>query len=341
MDYRKLGRSGLSVSTLCLGTMTFGENSEKSMMHGLGCSASDAMNILDRALDAGINVIDTANVYGDDGMSERIIGDWFEATGKRDRVVLATKGRFRMWDGPNGTGAARYHLRRAVEDSLRRLKTDHIDLYQIHMQDLDTPEEETLRTLDDLVRSGKVPYLGCSNYTAYRLCDALWTSEVKGLERYVALQAQYSRAVRGIERELAPLCQAKGVGILPWSPLAGGFLSGKHQRDGGREAGTRLARWNQWWMKFDNDRGWRTLDAVRDVAAELEATPAQVALAWLLTRPMVTSVIFGARTPEQLEDNLRAAALKLNDAQLATLDQASALELDYPNDFLKQIAGRW
>src|SRR5439155_2227711 len=220
MEYRTLGSSGLKVSTLCLGAMTFGEPDEKSMMHNIASDEATAHQMMDRALDAGVNFLDTADVYGNDGLSERVIGRWFAKTKKRDRYVLATKFRFRMGEGPNGTGASRYRIVRAVEESLARLQTGRIDLYQIHMQDIDTPEEETLRALDDLVRAGKVLYLGCSNYAAYRLTDSMWLSRTLGLERFVALQAQYSLVVRDLEREHVPLCEKFGLGILPWSPLA-------------------------------------------------------------------------------------------------------------------------
>src|SRR5262249_45746654 len=192
--------------------------------------------------DAGINFIDTADVYGNDGLSERVIGRWFERTKKRERVVLATKFRFRMGEGPNSSGASRLRIVKTVEDSLTRMNTDRIDLYQIHMQDVDTPEEETLRALDDCVRAGKVLYLGCSNYAAYRLVDSLWLSRSLGLERFVALQAQYSLVVRELEREHVPLCQKFGLGILPWSPLASGFLTGKYKKDVAPPAGTRAGQ---------------------------------------------------------------------------------------------------
>jgi aryl-alcohol dehydrogenase-like predicted oxidoreductase len=192
MEYRNLGASGVKVSTLCLGAMTFGEADDRSMMHAVSADEATAHAILSRALEAGINFIDTADVYGQDGLSERVVGRWLAASRARDRVVLATKFRFRMVEGPNGTGASRLRIVRAVEESLRRLGTDRIDLYQVHMQDLDTPEEETVRALDDLVRAGKVLYLGASNYTAYRLVDSLWLARSSGRERYVALQAQYS-----------------------------------------------------------------------------------------------------------------------------------------------------
>ena len=201
MQYRNLGRAGVKVSTLCLGGMTFGEPDATSMMHGAASPAEVAHAVLDRALAAGVNFVDVADVYGNDGLAERVLGDWFARSGRRDEVVLATKFRFRMQDGPNGAGASRLRIVRACEASLRRLGTDRIDLYQIHAQDLDTPEDETLRALDDLVRAGKVLYVGCSNYTAYRLVESLYTSEQQRLERFVSLQAQYSLAVRDLERE--------------------------------------------------------------------------------------------------------------------------------------------
>ena len=216
MQYRKLGRSGLEVSTLCLGTMTFGEADEKSFMHRVGCDEETAFAIMNRALDAGINFLDTADVYGQDGLTERVIGRWFARDGRRDEVVLATKFRFRMSDGPNGTGASRYRIVKMVENSLRRLGTDRIDLYQIHMQDLDTPEEETLRALDDLVRQGKVLYLGCSNYAAYRLVESLLLAEREHLHRFVSHQAQYSLVVRELEREHLPACE-RHVRLFPHS----------------------------------------------------------------------------------------------------------------------------
>src|SRR5258708_5578046 len=231
MEYRSLGKSGLKVPVLCLGAMTFGEADDKSFMHKLGCDDKTAFAIMSRALERGVSFIDTADVYGQDGLSERIVGAWMAEAKSRNRVVLATKFRFRMGDGPNATGASRYRIVRTVEDSLRRLKTDRIDLYQIHMQDIDTPEEETLRALDDLVRAGKVLYLGASNYAAYRLTDSQWISKSEHLHRFVALQMQYSLLVRDLEREHVPVCKQFGIGVLPWGPLASGFLSGKYARN--------------------------------------------------------------------------------------------------------------
>ena len=228
MEYRNLGGSGLRVSTLCLGAMTFGEADDKSFMHKAGSDVATSHALLDRAREAGINFVDTADVYGQDGLSERVLGDWFAlGGGRREQTVLATKFRFAMGDGPNKSGAARYRIVRCVDDSLRRLRTDRIDLYQIHMQDIGTPEEEVVRALDDLVTAGKVVYLGASNYAAYRLVDSLWTARSQHRARFVTLQAQYNLLVRDLEREHVPLMQQFGLGLLPWSPLAAGFDDGR------------------------------------------------------------------------------------------------------------------
>jgi aryl-alcohol dehydrogenase-like predicted oxidoreductase len=341
MEYRNLGHSGLKVSTLCLGTMTFGEADENSFMHGVGASEDVSFSIMDKALDSGINFFDTADVYGQDGLTERVIGKWFTARKRRDEVVLATKCRFRMAPGPLGTGASRRRIVRACEDSLRRLQTDRIDLYQIHMQDIETPEQETLRALDDLVRAGKVLYIGASNYAAYRLTESVLTSDRLGLERYVSLQAQYSLVVRDIEREHVPACKAYGLGIIPWSPLAGGFLSGKYSKDQVPPAGSRLEKWKQRYDGFDTPRNWKIIEAVRAVAAERNSTPAAVSLAWCLRKDTVTSVIFGARDLAQLDDNLAAASLVLSDGDMQRLDEASSFDVGYPYGFMKNVQGRW
>ena len=341
MKYKRLGNSGVKVSELCLGGMTFGEADEKSFMHKLGSDERTAWRVMSRALELGVNFIDTADVYGQDGLSERVIGNWFEREGRRNDVVLATKFRFTMGSGPNRSGASRYRIVRCVEDSLRRLKTDRIDLYQIHMQDIDTPEQETLRALDDLVRQGKVLYIGCSNYAAYRLMSSLWTSKTEHLASFVTLQAEYSLVVRELEREHIPLCREMGLGILPWSPLAGGFLSGKYERSAPVPAGTRLGEKKERFARFDNDRCWRALGVVKEVAAEVAATPASVSLAWLLSKPQVTSAIFGARDLAQLESNVKATELSLSVEQLKRLDDASKLELGYPYGFMGDVQGRW
>ena len=230
MRYRQLGSTGTRVSTLCLGAMTFGEADAKSFMHKVGSSEQETFAVLDRALEAGINFVDTADVYGQDGLSERVFGAWLAARKARERVVVATKGRFRMASGPNGSGASRMRILRAIDASLTRLGTDRIDLYQIHMQDLCTPEEELLRALDDAVRAGKIVYFGASNYTAYRLMESLWVADKRSLARFVTLQANYNLATRALEREHIPLCSKFALGLLPWSPLASGLLTGKYRR---------------------------------------------------------------------------------------------------------------
>ncbi len=341
MEHRSLGNSGLKVPVLCLGAMTFGEADDKSFMHKVGCDDKTSFAIMSRALDRGVGFIDTADVYGQDGLSERIVGAWMKETKSRDRVVLATKFRFRMGDGPNSTGASRYRIVRTVEASLRRLQTDRIDLYQIHMQDIDTPEDETLRALDDLVHAGKVLYLGASNYAAYRLTDSQWISKTEHLHRFVALQMQYSLLVRDLEREHIPVCRQFGIGVLPWSPLAAGFLSGKYAKNQPPPVGVRLEKWKERYAGFDTDRGWQTLDAVNAIAKERETTPAAVSLAWLLAKPMVSSVIFGARSVEQLDDNLKAADVKLTDDEVRRLDEASASPPLYPYNFMASIQKRW
>jgi aryl-alcohol dehydrogenase-like predicted oxidoreductase len=341
MKYRQLGTTGTQVSVLCLGAMTFGEADEKSFMHKVGSDEKESHAVLDRALEAGVNFIDTADVYGQDGLSERVLGNWLASRKARERVVLATKGRFRMAPGPNGTGASRMRIQRAIEASLRRLGTDRIDLYQIHMQDLRTPEEELVRALDDAVRAGKIVYFGASNYAAYRLMESLWVADRLGLNRFVTLQAQYSLASRALEREHVPLCRKFGLGILPWSPLASGLLSGKYRRGQTAPAGSRLAEWKDRYQSFDNDRNWNIVEALVAVASELGKAPSQVALAWLLARPVVSSVIFGARTVAQLDENLGAGDLELPAQTVARLDAASAFEFGYPYDLIKSVDGGW
>jgi aryl-alcohol dehydrogenase-like predicted oxidoreductase len=340
MKYRNLGAAGVKVSSLCLGAMTFGEADEKSFMHKAGADEATTFGILDRALASGINFVDTADVYGQDGLSERVLGGWLSQRGTRDKIVLATKFRFTMGDGANRSGASRYRIVKCCEDSLRRLRTDRIDLYQIHMQDITAPEEETLRALDDLVSAGKVQYIGCSNYTAYRLMSSLWLSRTNSWARYVTLQAQYSLIVRDLEREHVPLCRQEGLGILPWSPLAGGFLTGKFERGKAPDSNVRLGMKDRF-ARYDLDRNWKVIDAVRAVAAELHTTPAAVSLAWLLAKPQVSSVIFGARSIAQLDANIAAAELELAPRQVELLDQASAFDLGYPYTFIQSTQSTW
>jgi len=341
MKYRNLGAAGAKVSSLCLGAMTFGEADEKSFMHKVGSDEATVAAVIDRALAAGINFIDTADVYGQDGLSERVLGNYLAQRGSRDKIVLATKFRFTMGDGPNRSGASRYRIVKCVEDSLRRLRTDRIDLYQIHMQDITVPEDETLRALDDLVSAGKVVYIGCSNYAAYRLVDSLWLAKTAHLAKFVTLQAQYSLVVRDLEREHVPLCRTHGLGILPWSPLAGGFLTGKFEKGKAPDATARLGAKPERMARYDNERNWKILDAVRAIAAEVGSTPAAVSLAWLIAKPQVTSVIFGARTVAQLDANLAGGELELSAAHLDVLDKASAFPLGYPYEFIAGTQASW
>lgn len=340
MEFTNLGKSGLHVSKLCLGTMTLGEADETSMFHGIGCKEEEAFAILDYAIEAGINFIDTANVYGQDGMAEKLLGRYFNLRKNRDELVLATKFRFTMGPKAHQSGASRKHIMWAVEESLKRLNTDYVDLYQVHMQDYKTPEEETLRALDDLVRQGKVRYLGASNYAAYRFLDALHYSDQSGLERYISLQMQYSMACRGIEWEHIPLSLKHGVGIMAWSPLAGGMLSGKHER-GHIAPGSRLSVNDSWRKRFDTEANWRIVGKLKEVALRLGHTPAQVALAWLLKKPGLASAIIGARKLSQAVEIIKAADMVIPDELWRELDEVSAPEIFYPYNFVGSKEGRW
>ncbi|CAN5201942.1 aldo/keto reductase [soil metagenome] len=341
MRYRSLGTTGTQVSVLCLGAMTFGEADAKSMMHNVSSDEKESFAMLDRALEGGINFVDTADVYGQDGLSERVFGAWMKERKTRDRVVVATKGRFRMSPGPNGTGASRMRITRAIDASLTRLGTDRIDLYQIHMQDLRTPEEELMRALDDAARAGKIVYFGASNYAAYRLMESLWVSDKRSLDHFVTLQAHYNLASRVLEHEHVPMCAKFGLGILPWSPLASGLLTGKYRRGQAAPEGSRLAQWKERYAKFDSDRNWNVVEALVAVAIELDKSPSEVALAWLLSKPAVSSVIFGARNVTQLEENLGAGDLVLSAEVMTRLDAASAPDLGEPYDFIKNVDGAW
>ena len=324
MKYRVLADTGVFVSELCLGAMTFGGRGGMwEVIGGMGQEAVDAM--VARALDAGINFIDTADVYAA-GESETMVGRAIR--GRRSEVVLATKVRGRMGEGPNQVGLSRLHIIEAAEASLRRLGTDWIDIYQIHRSDPLTGIEETLRALDDLVREGKVRYIGCSNLMAWQLMQALGISRREGLERFRCTQSYYSLVGRELEREMIPLLEDQGVGLLVWSPLAGGLLSGKFGP--GREAGGEARRASFDFPPADPERADAVVEAMREIAAGRGASVAQVALAWVLANPAVTSVIIGARRMSQLEDNLGAVGLELSEAELAALDEASRLPLEYP-----------
>jgi aryl-alcohol dehydrogenase-like predicted oxidoreductase len=326
MDYRQLGRSGLRVSSLTLGTMTFGGRGDFAKVGDT--DVGGARRQLDMCLDAGVNLVDTADVYST-GASEEIVGQIVK--GRRDQVVLATKARMKMGDGPNDAGLSRHHLIAACEASLKRLEVDHIDLYQVHEWDGQTPLEETLGALDDLVRSGKVRYIGCSNYTGWQMAKALGISERLGYERFVSTQVYYSLQARDAEYEIVPASLDVGVGILVWSPLAGGLMSGKYRRgQEGPEGSRHLTDWNEPPVR-DQENTYDVIDALVEIAEGRGVSAAQVALAWLLGRPGVTSLVIGARTDEQLADNLGAADLELAEDERKRLDEVSALPLIYPH----------
>jgi len=323
MNYRQLADTGVFVSELSLGTMTFGGRGQIwEVIGGLNQQSVDELVL--GALDAGINFVDTANVYSG-GESETMLG---KALGsRRHEVVLATKVRGRMGAGPNQVGLSRLHILQAVEASLKRLDTDYIDLYQIHRFDLLTSIEDTLRTLDDLVRAGKVRYIGCSNLAAWQLMKALSVSREQGLERFKCTQSYYSLAGRDLEREMMPLLKDQGLGLLVWSPLAGGFLSGKFTRDSGDDA-ARRAKFD--FPPVDKENGFDILDVAKAIGDRHGVSVAQIAIAWILANPAVTSVIIGARRPAQLEDNLRAIDVRLSVEDMKALDEVSKLTVEYP-----------
>jgi aryl-alcohol dehydrogenase-like predicted oxidoreductase len=326
MEYRPLGRTGLQVSTICLGTMTWGGKGFWEVIGKLGQDAVDDQ--LSRALEAGVNFIDTANVYHE-GLSEELLGNALKnADAKRENLVLATKVRGRTRPGPNGAGLTRAHIMVEVEDSLRRMQTDYIDLYQIHGLDPLTPMEETLRALDDLVKSGKVRCIGLSNHSAWRIAKALGISERERLARFESVQAYYTIAGRDLEREIVPLCEEEQLGIMVWSPLAGGLLSGKFDRDADKPEDARRTQFE--FPPVNEERAWDCIDAMRPIAEAHDCSVARVAQAWLLHQPAVTSIIIGARKPDQLADNLAAADLELTHEELAKLDEVSQLPREYP-----------
>ena len=342
MNYRVLGRTGLKVSELCLGTMTFGEN-----FFGIAVVDQSSTNtMVSRALDAGINFFDTADVYSY-GRSEEVLGTALKVVGAaRDKVIVATKVRSAMSEGAtagtgdvNNVGLSRQHIFSSVEDSLRRLGIDYIDLYQVHGWDVLTPLEETLRALDDLVRQGKVRYVGCSNWSARHLMKALVLSKAHNWAGFVSLQAYYSLVGRDLEHELLPLCREEGIGVLPWSPLSGGFLSGKYRRDNPNPEGARRTAFD--FPPVDEARGFDAVEALAAIAKQRDATVAQVALAWILAQPVITSIIIGANKMTQLEDNLKATHLQLTPLELETLSATTAPPSQYPQWMIeRQNAGR-
>jgi aryl-alcohol dehydrogenase-like predicted oxidoreductase len=327
MEYRRLGRSGLKVSEICVGTMTFGH----------GTDMAEAERIVHASLDAGVTFFDTADGYSD-GESETMLG---RALGKRRRdTVIATKVFNAMGPGPNDSGMSRVHIMHAVEDSLRRLGTDYIDLYYIHHVDIQTPLDEMLRAFDDLVRQGKIRYPACSNYEAWRLMESLWISDSKGLSRFVAYQPQYNLVVRDIEEELVPVCSLKGLGMVAWSPLAGGYLSGKYQPGQHSVAGSRSAENWAFSTRFFHPNHAAILAELLAVARDLGRSPAQVAVRWVLQQPQVSSAITGARTTDQLRDTLPAALWRLPEDARDRLDKVSAVPYRYPRAMEATMADR-
>ncbi|MCB9452637.1 MAG: aldo/keto reductase [Anaerolineaceae bacterium] len=318
MEYTNLGRTGLKVSRLCLGTMTFGWSADETT----------SFAILDAAAEAGINFLDTADIYSrwvegnTGGESETIIGKWLQGKPRRE-FVIATKGRGPMWAGPNGEGLSRAHLLHAVDDSLRRLQTDYIDLYQVHWPDEQTPLEETLSALDTLVRSGKVRYIGASNYPAWLLMKTLWVSDLHDYVRFDSLQPHHSLLHREeFERELEPMCNDQGIGVIPYSPLAAGFLTGKYTREG-RSVDTTRSNSSQIKQLVGNEKAYVAMDAVRDIALQHNVPQAQIALAWQLSRKAITAPIIGARTVAQLMDVAGATSVHLTDEELERLNTVS------------------
>jgi aryl-alcohol dehydrogenase-like predicted oxidoreductase len=327
VEYATLGNTGLLVSRLCFGTMTFGD--ARGLFKALsGVDQTGADELVKMALDGGINFFDTADNYTE-GASEKILGQSLKNLNvARQHVVIATKVYSRVGPGRNDVGASRGHIMDGVEASLRRLQTDHIDLYQIHGNDAVTPLEETLRALDTLVQQGKVRYIGCSNWQAWKIAKALGISEFKGLARFDTLQAYYSIAGRDLEREIVPLLESEEVGLLVWSPLAGGLLSGKFSRTNQKPADSRRTEYD--FPLVDKERTWKILDVMTPIAKAHGCSAARLALAWLLGKPAVTSVIIGAKRSDQLKDNLAAMELALTQDELKHLDEVSALALEYP-----------
>ena len=335
MKFKVLGNTGLVVSELCLGTMTFGSKGRFKDIGGV--EQKDANNLMKQALDAGVNFIDTANVYSE-GISEKITGQAIKDLGvSRDSVVLATKVRGTMGEGYNQKGLSRKHIMDQVDASLKRLNTDYIDLYQIHSHDPLTPISETLRALDDLVSSGKVRYIGASNLAAWQLMKGLDYSKYNGLERFASLQAYYTIAGRDLEREIVPLLKDQKVGLMVWSPLAGGLLSGKYDRDDTKKGGGRRDNFD--FPPVDKEKAFDILDVLKPMADKKNASAAQLSIAWLLHQQAVTSVIVGAKNSDQLSQNLKAPEISFTEEELQKLEEVSKLKAEYPGwmlDFTKK-----
>ncbi|WP_219837527.1 aldo/keto reductase [Paenibacillus sp. R14(2021)] len=325
MQYRLLGRSGLAVSELCLGTMTFGNTT----------SEADSIAMIHSFMEQGGNFLDTANVYVQ-GRSEEVVGKAIKD--RRSEVVLASKARFMTGDHPNSGGVSRKHIMDAIDASLRRLNTDYIDLYQVHVWDHATPIEETLRALDDLVTSGKARYIGCSNFFAWQLMKSLAVSDRDRYVRFISIQPQYSLVSREMDREMLSLCQEENVGIIPWAPLGGGFLTGRYNRDVPTSGRLTAKQGESSWTLRASDNNFNVLEVVKQTAMELDRTPAQVALKWLLQREGITSPIFGASTLEQFDENMGAIGWQMPKEAWNRLDEVSALPSEYPNRFIAKFA---
>ena len=326
MDYHFMGRTGLKVSALCMGTQTF----------GWGVDEANAYTMADQFVASGGNFFDTSNTYNQ-GMSETILGNWLKRTGIRSRLVIATKVFFPAGDGPNDTGLSRKHIFEQIDASLRRLQTDHVDLYQAHCWDASTPIEETFQAMNDLVRAGKVRYVGVSNFTPSQLVRVNMMCQQRGWARIECLQPEYSLLVRSPEWELLPVCREDGIGVIAWSPLAGGWLTGKYHRDQPPAPDSRVGRADRWDdqpEQRENETTWQVVDVLRSIAQARGKTPSQVALNWLLQKPDVTSPIFGARTSAQLADNLGAVGWSLSPEEVELLDSASNIPLPSPYSFI-------
>ena len=325
-ECRFLGRTGLKVSELCLGTQTF----------GWGADEVTAYALADRFVEAGGNFFDTSNIYNE-GQSETMLGNWLKSRGHRAQFVIATKVFFPTGEGPNDTGLSRKHIFDQIDASLRRLQTEYVDLYQMHCWDASTPLEETLRALDDLVRAGKVRHIGASNYTPSQLTRAIMLSERHGWARFDCLQPEYSLLVRSTEWELLPLCRSEGIGVICWSPLAGGWLTGKYRRDQPPPPESRVGRADRWDdlpEQRESERTWRIIDALIEISEARGKTPAQVALNWLLQQPGVTAPISGVRTLAQLEENLGCVGWALSADEMVKLNAASEIPLPSPYSFV-------
>ena len=326
MEYRTLGRSGLKVSVLTMGTFTFGGKGAFQMVGSQG--VDEARYLVDQCIDAGINLFDTSNMYSN-GLSEEILGEVLHGQ-KRDNVLISSKARMRIGDGPNDEGVSRYHLIRECERSLKRLKTDVIDIYYMHEWDGLTPLEEMIEALDTLVNQGKIRYIGCSNYSGWHIMKALGVSDLQGRQRFVTQQIHYTLEAREAEYELLPIAVDQGLGVLVWSPLAAGLLSGKHRRNQAAPEGSRqLAGWSEPPIR-DSERLWNIVDALAEIGSSRGVSAAQIALAWLLERPGITSLVVGGRNQEQFSDNIASVGLKLTDEERTRLNDVSAIPMLYP-----------